>query len=116
MIARPMIKATTGLPCRGVEELFPPSSCLLNRSVASKASRLVDIRMSEQGCEDESPKYKCGSLRRQPCKAMSSLPRHQTDPSYDSYACNFSDEILNFTARELQLRPNYTLRSYGKRK
>ena len=55
MIARPMINATTGLPWRGVLGEVSPSSCLLRRSVASEANRLIDIRENEEGRVGESP-------------------------------------------------------------
>ena len=42
-MASPMMNATTGLPWRGGWAGLS-SSCLLRRSVASEANRLVDIR------------------------------------------------------------------------
>ena len=49
MIASPIMNATTGLSWWGGWGVVSPPSCLLRRSVASEANRLVDIRKIREG-------------------------------------------------------------------
>ena len=81
MIASPMMNATTGLSWWGVLGVVSPPSCLLRRSAASEANRLVDIR----GMRVREQKW--GLFRRR-SKAMPSRRRHRTDLILENRLCD----------------------------